>query len=193
VILEDDYDSEYQKVGKPIPALMSLDKSDSVIYAGTLNQLMFPSLGLAYLVVPPPLVQTYEEAKAFAGAPLPPHLQNAIAQFIDEGHVDRHIKRLRNLYDQRRQVLLDELAAKLPKKVSVSGAESGVFVLARVETKMSTAEFVNRARKAGVGLMDTAVFYAGKAQKNEYILGFGSLNERQIKEGVKRLAAILKK
>lgn len=193
VILEDDYDSEYQKVGKPIPALMSLDKNDSVIYAGTLNQLMFPSLGLAYLVVPPPLVQAYVEAKAFAGAPLPPHLQNAIAQFIDEGHVDRHIKRLRNLYDQRRQVLLDELAAKLPKQVSVSGAESGVFVLARVETKMSTAEFVNRARKAGVGLMDTAVFYAGKVQKNEYILGFGSLNERQIKEGVKRLAAILKK
>ncbi len=192
IILEDDYDSEYQKIGKPIPALMSLDKNQSVIYAGTLNQLMFPALGLAYLVVPPNLVAPYRQARALAGAPLPPHLQNAIAQFINEGHLDRHIKRLRNLYDQRRQVLLDELQAKLSDRVSVSGAESGVFVLARFETKMSTSEFVDRAREAGVALIDTTAFYAGKAQKNEYILGFGNLNARQIKEGVKRLATILK-
>lgn len=192
VILEDDYDSEYQKVGKPIPALMSLDKNESVIYAGTLNQLMFPALGLAYLVVPPGLVQVYQEARAFAGAPLPPHLQNAIAQFIDEGHLDRHIKRLRSLYDERRQILLKELESKLPNHVTVSGAESGVFVLARFKTKVPTAEFVQKAMKAGVGLIDTSIFYAGKARKNEFILGFGSLNGRQIKDGVRRLAALLK-
>lgn len=192
VILEDDYDSEYQKVGKPIPALMSLDKNQSVIYAGTLNQLMFPALGLAYLVVPPGLVRVYKQARAFASAPLPPHLQNAIAQFIDEGHLDRHIKRLRSLYDERRQMLVTELENKLPDHVSVSGAESGVFVLARIKTKEKTAEFVQRAMQAGVGLTDTSIFYAGKSRKNEYILGFGSLNRRQIKEGVKRLAALLK-
>lgn len=192
VILEDDYDSEYQKVGKPIPALMSLDKNESVIYAGTLNQLMFPALGLAYLVVPPGLVRVYKEARAFASAPLPPHLQNAVAQFIDEGHLDRHIKRLRSLYDERRQILLKELEDKLPHHVTVSGAESGVFVLARIKTNLSTGEFVLRAMEAGVGLTDTSIFYAGKARKNEYILGFGSLNGRQIKEGVKRLAALLK-
>lgn len=192
IILEDDYDSEYQKTGKPIPALMSLDKNESVVYAGTLNQLMFPALGLAYLVVPPRLVPPYRQARALAGAPLPPHLQNAIAQFINEGHLDRHIKRLRILYDQRRQVLLDELQARLPNQVSITGAESGVFVLARFQTKLSTAELVARAKKAGVGLVDTSVFYAGKPEKNEYILGFGNLNARQIKEGVRRLALILK-
>jgi len=193
LILEDDYDSEYQKTGKPIPALMSLDDEGAVIYAGTLNQLMFPSLGLAYLVVPPHLVALYTEARAYAGAPLPPHLQNAIAQFIDDGDLDRHIKRLRNLYDERRQILLNELSSKLPGQVTISGSESGVFILARFKTKLSTAEFLKRARKAGVGLADTSMFYTGKAPANEYILGFGSLNERQIKEGVKRLAAILKR
>jgi GntR family transcriptional regulator/MocR family aminotransferase len=193
LILEDDYDSEYQKVGKPIPALMSLDKEGSVIYAGTLNQLMFPSLGLAYLVVPPHLVSLYNEARAFAGAPLPPHLQKAIAQFIEEGHLDRHIKRLRNLYDERRQILLDELETKLPGLVTISGTESGVFVLARFKTKLTTAEFLRRAQKAGVGLADTSALYAGKAPPNEYILGFGSLSNRKIKDGVKRLAEILKR
>ncbi|MCC7528315.1 MAG: PLP-dependent aminotransferase family protein [Candidatus Melainabacteria bacterium] len=192
LILEDDYDSEYQKVGKPIPALMSLDKNQSVVYAGTLNQLMFPALGLAYLVVPPGLVRAYQQARAFASAPLPPHLQNAIAQFIDDGHLDRHIKRLRSLYDERRQILTNELENKLPNQVTVTGAESGVFVLARIKTKVSTAEFVRRARQAGVGLTDTSIFYAGKPRKNEYILGFGSLNGSQIKEGVKRLAMLLK-
>lgn len=193
IILEDDYDSEYQKVGKPIPALMSLDKHGSVIYAGTLNQLMFPALGLAYLVVPPHLVSLYSEARAFAGAPLPPHLQRAVAQFIDEGHLDRHIKRLRSLYDERRQILLDELQAKLGGQVTICGADSGVFILARFKTKLSTAEFLKRAQKAGVGLADTSMLYAGKAQPNEYILGFGSLSARSIKEGVKRLAQILKR
>lgn len=194
IILEDDYDSEFQKTGKPIPALMSLDKSNSVIYAGTLNQIMLPSLGLAYLIVPPPLVPLYQEAFKLLSAPMPQHVQTAIAQFIEEGHLDRHIKKLRLLYDERRETLLDELQAKLPDQVSITGSKSGVFIVVQIRTKLSPAQLLEKAYKAGIGLTSTEPFYLEKmeAHKNEYILGFGSLSTRLIKEGVKRLAALLK-
>lgn len=191
-ILEDDYDSEFHTTAKPIPALMSLDKADRVIYLGALNQLMFPSLGLSYLIVPPHLVSTYTRARELTGVQLPPHLQEAIAEFVDSGHLDRHVKRLAVLYSERRQALLDSLEKHLKGKVSVQGTSAGVFVLASFKTRLSSQEILRRALSAGVGLTDTRPFYATATQAKEFILGFGSLTEEEIEEGVKRLARILR-
>lgn len=192
VVLEDDYDSEFHASVKPTPALMSLDKHESVLYLGALNQLMFPSLGLAYLIAPPSMVPTYTRARDLTGVQLPPHLQAAIAEFIDSGLLDRHVKRLSNLYSQRREVLVAALEKHLGQQVAVTGASAGVFVLATFDTRLSVEEIRKRALLAGVGLTDTRPFYAGKQSVREFILGFGSLSEKKIEDGVRRLARILR-
>lgn len=192
VLLEDDYDSEFHAAAKPIPALMSLDKSQSVLYLGALNQLMFPSLGLAYLIVPPHLVQAYARARELTGVQLPPHLQAAIAEFIDSGLLERHVKRLANLYSQRREILLEALDKHLGDQVTVTGTSAGVFVLATLDTRLSVEEIRKRALQAGVGLIDTRPFYAETQSAREFILGFGSLTEKKIEEGVRRIARALR-
>lgn len=192
VVLEDDYDSEFHATAKPIPALMSLDKHESVIYLGALNQLMFPSLGLAYLIVPPSLVRTYARARDLTGVQLPPHLQAAIAEFIDSGLLERHVKRLANLYSQRRACLVQALEKHLGQQVTIRGTSAGVFVLATFDTRLSVEEIRKRALQAGVGLIDTRPFYAEKQSAREFILGFGSLTEKKIEEGVRRIARALR-
>jgi GntR family transcriptional regulator/MocR family aminotransferase len=193
IIVEDDYDSEYHDEGRPIPALMSLDKNECVVYLGTLNQLMYPNLGLGYLIVPHRMVDTYRKARLLAGAHLPLHLQMAIAEFIDSGDLDRHVKRLRALYKDRRNTLVGALKKRLGELVEVRQERSGVFVIARFKTRLSAATILNRAAEAGVSLTSTEDFYLRHAPRNEFILGFGSLSERQIIEGVSRLARILKR
>jgi GntR family transcriptional regulator/MocR family aminotransferase len=191
IILEDDYDSEYQDHGKPIPALMSLDTSGCVVYAGSLNQLMFPSLGLGFLLVPPHMVSLYTRARQYAGEQLSVHLQRAIAEFIQEGHLDRHIKRLRGLYSERRNVLVQALVENLGGKCGIVNTGAGVFVLARFKSKYNDEEIMERAKKQGVGLVSSKSFYLVRAPRNEFILGTANLDEEQILEGVARLAKII--
>lgn len=191
LVLEDDYDSEYQTSGQPIPALMSLDKDQRVIYLGTMNQTMFPSLGLGYLIVPPRLVPAYRKARALASDQISPPIQLAIAEFINSGYLERHVKRLRNLYRNRRQTLVRSLEKQFGENVSIGPHQRGVFVSVRFHPPLSEAEILGRALQAGVGITSTADFYIRKAPARQFILGIGSLTEKQIEEGVRRLARAL--
>lgn len=189
LVLEDDYDSEYQSAGKPVPALMSLDTDQRVIYLGTLNQLMFPALALGYLIVPPHMVPLYRTARELVGAQIPPHVQAAVTDFIEEGHLDRHVKRLRSLYTDRRNILVEELKKRFGETVSIGPDRSGVFVLVRFSLRSSEEELILRAAKSGVGLMSSRPFYLRKSAESEFIMGFGSLDEEQIRRGIRKLAA----
>lgn len=193
LVLEDDYDSEYQAEGKPMPSLMSLDETGCVIYLGTLNQLMFPSLALGFLILPPDLVPLYRQARHLIGAQLPPPVQIAVAEFIKEGNLDRHVRRLRALYNKRRQALIEALHKHLDGKVQVSGDRAGVFVVAHLPSSLSGEQICADAYREGVGVITTKSFYRGKGPNAELLLGFGALPEKKIAEAVKRLARVIKK
>lgn len=191
LVLEDDYDSEYQVQAKPIPALSSLDRQGNVVYLGSLNQLMFPALGLAYLIVPRNLISIYKKARPLIGDHLPVQLQMAVAEFIDRGHLDRHVRRLRTLYSLRRDVLVEELTTHFGERIKIGNATSGVFVLVQFFVAHSEEEIEIRARRVGVGITSARPFYQGDCPANQYVLGFGSLSEERIREGVRRLASVL--
>lgn len=193
IILEDDYDSEYRYNGKSIPALKGLDESECVTYAGTFTKTMFPALSLAYLVLPPKLVPVYARARALASDQPPLPLQDAMAEFIEEGHLDRHIKRMRALYEERRAALVNSLNKHFGERAVIRGDNAGLHLLVQLKTKMSDIEITQRAAKAGVGIISTAEYYSGKGPSGEFILGYGNLTERKIEEGVKRLAKALAK
>lgn len=190
IILEDDFDSEYHAHGKPIPSLMSLDKHGCVIYSGTFNQLLFPSIGLGYIIVPTSLIPLYEAGRALAAEAVNSQLQKTLAAFIDSGELDRHWKRTRNLYSDRRNTLIESLQKHFKGRHTIQGEQCGIFITVTLDLDLSTGEVVNRARESGVVITPTEYFCTSKqnAIPNQFILGFGTLTENRIKEGIKRLA-----
>ena len=194
VIIEDDYDSEFRYDSRPVPCLQGLAGSESVIYVGTFSKILFPSLRIGYLVVPRALARAFERAKWLGDRHTPLVEQWALADFITEGHLESHLRRMRVLYDRRRQTLARALQQQLGDRVTILGENSGMHLMIRVQTGLRDDEVVRCAAAAGVGLTDARIYYAGapgRARAGEFVLGYAPLSERKIQEGVRRLARIL--
>ncbi|MBC8120826.1 MAG: PLP-dependent aminotransferase family protein [Gemmatimonadaceae bacterium] len=191
LVVEDDYDSEYRYGGRPIPALQGLDRGDSVIYVGTFSKVLFPSLRLGYLVVPLELMPVFARARWLTDRHSPLLEQYVLRDFIEEGFLERHIRRMRRLYAERRQVLVETLHAHLGNRASVLGEEAGMHVLVRFQTHLSDEALVARAAEAGVGLTSAAANYLHSDVQGEFILGYADLTPERLVEGVVRIARIL--
>jgi GntR family transcriptional regulator / MocR family aminotransferase len=191
MIVEDDYDSEFRYRSRPIAALQGLDENEIVIYAGTFSKVLFPSLRVGYLVVPPSLVQIFVRARWLADRHTPTLEQRVLADFIDEGHLERHLRRMRTLYDRRRQALSRSLRQHFGDRLTMLGENAGMHLMARLNTGLNDEEVVRRARQVGVGIVSARVYYLADARKDEFVFGYANLSERKIQEGVRRLASIL--
>jgi len=192
IIVEDDYDSEFRYGSRPIPALQSLASGDSVIYAGTFSKALFPALRVGYLVAPAPLARVFARAKWLADRQSPMVEQRVLTDFINEGHWERHLRRMRTLYDRRRQALVHALETHFGDRVTIMGENAGMHLMIRLSGKLSDDEVERRARLAGVGLVSARLYYLGGNRGDEFVLGYAGLSERRIQEGVRRLAKILK-
>ena len=184
VIVEDDYDSEYRYSGAPLPALQGLSSEAGVVYVGTFSNVMFPGLRLGYLVLPLDLVEPFQRAKWLADRHTAHLEQAALADFIREGHMERHIRRMRRVYKRRREAFLDALTRAFGDRATVAGDASGMHLVVRFDTGGIAA----RAARGGVHLVSTRAYYAGEAPAHEFIVRFTGLGERSIREAVKRLA-----
>jgi GntR family transcriptional regulator / MocR family aminotransferase len=184
VIIEDDYDSEYRYSGPPLPSLQSLANDVPVIYCGSFSKVMFPGLRIGFMVVPEQLVAPLRRAKWLADRNTPSLEQAALADFLSEGHLERHVRRMRRIYGKRRQALVEALDRHFGDRVTVSGDASGMHLFARFDDD-SLAE---RAARSKVQLAKADVYYLTKPPRNAFVLGFSTLGERAIREGVKRLA-----
>ncbi|HZS05380.1 MAG TPA: PLP-dependent aminotransferase family protein [Blastocatellia bacterium] len=187
VIVEDDYDSEYRYGGRPVPALQGLDQSGSVIYVGTFSKVMFPSLRIGYLVVPSGVARVFARARWLADRQSPMLEQCALADFINEGHLERHIRRMRTLYDRRRQALVRALASHFGGRVTVMGESAGMHLMARLQTGIGDEEVIARAARAGVEMISARPNYLRGRPAGEFIFGYSDLSERKILEAVRRL------
>jgi GntR family transcriptional regulator/MocR family aminotransferase len=190
-IIEDDYDSEYRYSDRPIPALQGLGSSDSVVYISTFSKVLFPALRMGYLVVPPSLVQVCDRAKWLTDRQSPLLEQYVLTDFIKEGHLERHIRRMRNLYDQRRRTLVQCLLQHLGEQVTILGENAGLHLMIRLHTHLSERDILNRAAQVGVGLIPASFYYLKSGSRNEFVLGYTELDEPQIQEGVRRLCQAL--
>jgi GntR family transcriptional regulator/MocR family aminotransferase len=149
-IIEDDYDGEYRYVSRPLPALKSLDRDGRVLYAGTFSKVLFPSIRLAYLVVPETQVERFEQiSQAFAGGS-PELTQAIVTAFITEGHFARHIQRMRKLYAERREATVAGLEKVLGKHMQIDAQPGGMHLILRLQGQQSDRRLAERMRKEGL-------------------------------------------
>lgn len=191
VIVEDDYDSEFRYGSRPIPALQGLAEDANVIYIGTFSKVLFPALRIGYVVVPESLAHVFARARWIADRQTPTLEQLALTDFINEGHLERHLRRMRTLYDKRRQTLVRALKQHFGDRVEILGENAGMHLMARLQTPFDDGEVAQRAAAAGVGLVSARLYYLGEAPTDEFVLGYSGLSERRIQEGVRRLAKAL--
>jgi len=192
-VFEDDYDSEYRYSGRPIEALAALDNSGCVIYAATFSKVMFPSLRLGYMILPDRLVEPFRSAKALMDTGGPVFPQAALVDFIREGHFERHLHRTRTRNSSRRAAMLEAIERYLGSAAHISGINAGLhLVLWLRDLPASRArELRMRAARAGVGVYPVAPFYLNPPRHVGLLLGYAPMPEKQIAEGIRRLASVV--
>jgi GntR family transcriptional regulator / MocR family aminotransferase len=187
-IVEDDYDSEFRFGGRPIPSLQGLDAAERVLYIGTFSKMLFPSLRLGYMVVPRGLAQVFKQAKWLMDRHSPSLEQRVLTDFITEGFLERHLRRMRTLYNRRRGALVEALTRHFGDKATVFGESAGMHLVVDLRTRYANAEVIRRAADAGVGISSIEQYYLRRAPANRFLLGYGGLSEGQIAQGIRRLA-----
>lgn len=194
-LIEDDHDSEYRYRGKPIPSLQSIDRYGKVIYLGTFSKSVAPSLRISYMVLPPELMKLYHEKCGFYANTVPRIQQEVLREFIEKGHFERHLNKMRGIYRSKHDFLLGELKqCNWVRKIS--GDHAGLHLLVQADSRMSEEKICQLAKEQGVKISGISQYHfdTSKSDSLQYpvlLLGYGRLSEAQIKEGIQILTEIL--
>jgi GntR family transcriptional regulator/MocR family aminotransferase len=188
-ILEDDYDHEFHYDGRPVLPLASADRAGVVVYVGTLSKVLAPGLRLGYAVAAPPLVERMAAERLLIDRQGDAVVESAVAELIDAGELQRHVRRVRRLYRARRDALAEALTARLGDAIDFRVPTGGMALWARVRPPLDPAAWAERALAAGVAFQPGCRFTFDGATSLHARFGFAALDERELAEAVRRLAA----
>lgn len=186
-LIEDDYDSEFRYRGKPIPSLQSSDKRGKVIYIGTFSKAIAPAIRVSYMVLPESLLEVYRRDCSFYSCTVSRIDQRILNEFIRDGYFERHLNKMRMHYRAKHDLLLAELEP-FKKAFTISGEDAGLHLLLTAKGAVTEAQLLSAATEAGVkvyGMSENMV--ETDATKATILLGFGSVSEPEMKEGLHRL------
>jgi GntR family transcriptional regulator/MocR family aminotransferase len=190
-LLEDDYDSEYRYVSRPLGALQGMDAHDRVIYIGTFSKVLFPALRIGYVVVPSALRQRFVEARETFDLFSPTLYQLVLADFLREGHFARHLRRMRGVYRARRDALLTGLARHCASRLSVINADAGLHLAVLLKERVDDGDVVRCMASRGLTATPLSSCYAGTGGRSGLLLGFGGSTERRVLEATRLLGQML--
>jgi GntR family transcriptional regulator / MocR family aminotransferase len=186
-ILEDDYDSEYRFAGRPLEALQGLDWTGRVIYLGTFSKVLFPALRLGYLIVPETLVDHFVSARRLMDRHSPTLDQITLTDFLLEGHFARHIRRMRALYEQRHDLLVEKASQELGEWIELVKTSTGLHLVGRLREDLDDRKVAQLAAENGVDVPPLSVYHLKAPRQGGLLFGYGGVNEQKIEEGVQRL------
>ncbi|MGF6773648.1 GntR family transcriptional regulator/MocR family aminotransferase [Paraburkholderia sp. GAS199] len=190
-VVEDDYDSELRYAGHPFPSLQGLD-ADRVVYLGTFSKILFPSLRLGYAVVPRNLVEAFCGARVLMDRNPPNADQHVLAAFIAEGHLDRHIRRIRGVYADRRACIIDTIERILPKETAwLQPSDQGMHLVLWLGGGVDDKAVASLASSNGVAVRAVSPMYAGGRGPMGLILGLGGFTDEQIETATQCLATCI--
>jgi GntR family transcriptional regulator/MocR family aminotransferase len=192
-IIEDDYDSEFHYDGLPTACVQGLDKYHRTIYLGTFSKTLYPGLRMGYMALPEELVSTFSSARSIMDGHTPQIHQLTLARFMDDGHFNSHIRAMRKLYAQRREVILDAINKHLEGIVTAVRPRGGLQIPCLLATGWSEQDTIHRAATSGVVLPGLSRLYAGEQKQQGWLLGYASLNAYEIESAILRLSNSLRK
>lgn len=192
-IIEDDYDSEFRYVSRPLTALQGLDTDGRVVYVGTFSKVMFPALRIGFIVAPPSLVPALAAARHFAGTQQATLEQMVLTDFIADGHFERHVRRMRSVYAERQQDLIDALAAECGDLIDVAAAGAGMHLVGWLRPDADDREVSTRAAARGVDAIPLSAFTVSRGiGRPGVLLGYANVDRRAMIVAARALAAAIR-
>jgi GntR family transcriptional regulator/MocR family aminotransferase len=197
-IIEDDYDSEFRYEGRPLAALAGLGgiASARVIYVGTFSKMLFPAIRLGFLVVPKHLAARFTRGRVIVDLQPSIFPQPALARFIAEGHLATHVRRMRRMYRQRQEALLEALAAEAGALLTTRPDVAGMHLIAEFTPQLAqryddhTAAGIVAQR--GVNAQPMSIYYAERGTANGFVLGYACADESALRAAVTTMVAALR-
>ncbi|QOZ36878.1 PLP-dependent aminotransferase family protein [Bradyrhizobium sp. CCBAU 53421] len=186
-VIEDDYDSEFRFVGRPLPALKSLDREQRVIYAGSFSKTLFPGLRLGYLVLPDRLLGQFVEASATRTAGHDLFKQRIVAAFMAEGQFARHLKRMRKLYAARRAALVDALEVEFGEQIMIALKPGGMHLVVQFTAGPRDVALAELAKAAGFGVEALSARTIAHRSVDALLIGFTNVAEQDAPAVARRL------
>lgn len=170
-IIEDDYDSEFRLVGKPIPSLQSIDAAGKVIYINTFSKSLSSTIRISYMVLPKALAEKYATELNFYACTVSNFDQYTLFQFIEQGYLEKHINRMRNYYRIQRNTILSCIRKqKYYHKVKIKEENAGLHFLLEVDTSLSDEELIEKAVHKGIHISCLSQFFYNKKQAKEHTI-----------------------
>ncbi len=190
-VIEDDYDSEYRFEGPPMPSLQSLDNHSSVIFIGSFSKTLFPALRVGYVVLPAPLVDSFVGLRYRTDFRNSSFDQAVLCDFITDGHLARHLRRMRNLYGERLATLKEGARQHLGGLLEISDVRAGLYTIGYLKNGMSSRRAEELAEAQGIEVIGVDRCTLKRPDPKALLLGFGGFDEPAIRQGLIRLARAL--
>ena len=190
-ILEDDYDSEFRFVGRPIPTLFSIDEAQRVIYLNTFSKTIAPSIRISYMILPPRLMEVYREKLGFYACTVSGFEQYTLAKFMAQGRYEQHLSRMKARYRQKRDAVIAMLrSSPLADRVEIMEQDAGLHFLVRLDTRLPDAALRSRAAEQGVRLALLSDYYSVRSSAPQHIVvvNYSGIDLERLPEGLRRLA-----
>lgn len=191
LLFEDDYDGEFRYSGHPVPALQGLDRHGLVLFAGSFSKVLFPSLRLGYLVLPPDLVDYFAATKSITNRHTQLLEQAILSDFIVEGHFGRHLRRMRQIYAERLAVLQESAKERLSGLLEVSEIEAGLQTVGWLPKGIDGEAAAEAAANHNVDVVPISRFSRGPIAREGLQLGFGAVDPKEIRRGIQDLGVAL--
>lgn len=190
-ILEDDYDSEYRFEGHPIASLQGLDDGQRVIYVGSFSKVLFPSLRLGYMIVPPDLVDVLTMARLASDHSSPLLIQAVIADFINEGHFARHLRQMRTIYEERQNALVEASETLLNGFLSIDAKPAGLHAMAWLNDGQNADQVEQQFARAGIETPSISKYSFNEPSRQGLVLGYGAFSPPSIWQTIRTMAALI--
>jgi GntR family transcriptional regulator/MocR family aminotransferase len=194
-ILEDDYDSEFRYTGRPLASLQGLDKDERVVYLGTFSKVLYPGIKVGYMVVPAALADAFKSALYDLQRPGQLMVQAALADFISLGHFATHIRKIRQIYGSRRELLRKTLAgefgSQLNQQVRISHEESGLHLLIEVPDHVDDVALEKLAAESGIEVRALSAYYLSLPVRRGLLVGYAYVTPDKIVYYGKILASVI--
>jgi GntR family transcriptional regulator/MocR family aminotransferase len=190
-IIEDDYFSEYRYGGAPVASLQSIDKHDRVIYIGNFSKSVAPSLRIGYMIVPPSLIGRLKDVRSSMSRQPPGVEQAILAEFLMEGHLERHLRATLRLYRERQEALVNAIKDNGSGLLETSVSGTGMYLVAWLRSGIDDRAAAQNAAKRGVDIIPLSAFCIKPRRRRGIVLGYSAYEPTRIRSAVTRLCSVL--